>query len=448
MTRVAPRLFALAIALAVIAPMERSIAQGAQSSTRRARFERDGIIWEARAWALPYAADISPEAKLAGLSRIWMEAKVNFPNFAAIAEIDWDSVYMDHIPRVTGTTSTYEYYRLLQRMMATLQDGHSDVFLPAEVRATLSAPPLDIDRIEGRTFITSVRSRGLVEDGLVRGLQILRIDGEPVDAYVDRVRAPFVTSNTPQHREVVRYSRDLLLGPRNEPVRLTLARATGEQFDRVVPRTGSAVTTNPRTEFRMLPGRIAYVALHTFGTDSVQRDFERWIPQIRQSAGLIIDVRQNSGGSGVLAYNILGYFAADSFALPELRSRQYIATRRAWGSAGTWWSPGPQKWPGLGENRLVLPVIMLVGPRTLSAADVFAEAFRVNTMGTIIGEPTGGSTGDPVSFALPGGGIARIATSRNLGAVMPDVVVGRTAADLVAGRDAALDEAVRRLKDR
>lgn len=432
--------------LAIVAPADGAYAQGTAPSARRTRFERDGIIWETRAWSIPYAENLSAEAKLAGLSRVWMEAKLNFPNFAHIADIDWDSVYISYIPRVTATTTTAEYYRTLQRMMVTLQDGHSDVFMPAEIAATLSAPPLRIDRIEQRTFITGVMSPRLEQEGIVGGLEILRIDGEPVDTYAERVRAPYATSNTPQAREVARYSRDLLLGDRDVPVRLTLRHAGGETVERTIARSGYQVSAAPRTEFRMLPGAIAYVALNTFGSDSVQGDFERLLPRIRGSRGLILDVRQNSGGSGVVAYNILGHFAADSFALPALRSRQYIATRRAWGQAGTWWSPGPQKWPGRSSERLTLPVVMLTGPRTLSAADVFAEAFRVNRMGTIIGEPTGGSTGDPLAFALPGGGVARVATSPNLGAVAPDVSVPRTAADFLAGRDAALTAALGRLR--
>ena len=68
--------------------------------------------------------------------------------------------------------------------------------------------------------------------------------------------------------------------------------------------------------------------------------------------------------------------------------------------------------------------------------------------GVIIGEPTGGSTGDPVSFALPGGGFGRVSTSANVGTalvghgVQPQVLVPRTVEDFLAGRDAALERAV------
>jgi len=70
----------------------------------------------------------------------------------------------------------------------------------------------------------------------------------------------------------------------------------------------------------------------------------------------------------------------------------------------------------------------------------------------VTGEPTGGSTGDPLAFALPGGGSGRVATSADVGAglvgrgVQPDVLTPRTAEDFLAGRDAALAAGIAELR--
>jgi C-terminal processing protease CtpA/Prc len=70
---------------------------------------------------------------------------------------------------------------------------------------------------------------------------------------------------------------------------------------------------------------------------------------------------------------------------------------------------------------------------------------------TLVGEPTTGSTGMPLSIALPGGGSARIVTKHDtypdgrefLGVgIQPDVFVEPTVADLMAGRDGMLEEAL------
>jgi C-terminal processing protease CtpA/Prc len=95
---------------------------------------------------------------------------------------------------------------------------------------------------------------------------------------------------------------------------------------------------------------------------------------------------------------------------------------------------------------------MLIGPRSLSATDVFAATFQTMKRGKLIGESTAGSTGDPLGFALPGGGSGRVATSTDLGpgligkGVQPDIPAPRTVKDFLAGHDAALEAGIAELK--
>lgn len=74
-------------------------------------------------------------------------------------------------------------------------------------------------------------------------------------------------------------------------------------------------------------------------------------------------------------------------------------------------------------------------------------AFRAIRRGPVVGEATGGSTGNPLAFPLPGGGWARVCSKHDVGpdgtefvgvGLRPDVAVPATAADVRAGRDAAL----------
>jgi C-terminal processing protease CtpA/Prc len=203
--------------------------------------------------------------------------------------------------------------------------------------------------------------------------------------------------------------------------------------------------------YRKLPGNIAYLAINTFNSEDAQKDFDRYFPEIRASDGLILDVRENDGGSGLIAYNILRSFTPKSFELPHWKSRQYVATLRVWGQPGGWYEPKPTVGDGKPDDFYAKPVVMLVGPRSLSATDVFAAVFQQMKRGKLVGEPTGGSTGDPLAFALPGGGSARVATSTDDGpgligrGVKPEVLVPRTIQDFLAGHDAALEAAVTEL---
>jgi carboxyl-terminal processing protease len=82
---------------------------------------------------------------------------------------------------------------------------------------------------------------------------------------------------------------------------------------------------------------------------------------------------------------------------------------------------------------------------------VFTQAHR----GKTIGEPTGGSTGMPLFFKLPGGGKARVCTKHDSFAdgrefvgvgIQPDIPAHLRRADIIAGHDSVLETAIHSLQ--
>lgn len=442
------RNFVLATLCVVLVLSRPAVSQNAQQPSRQAVLEHDGVVWASpAAWGAPFQDDLPEDLKIAGLGKLWMEVKINFPHFAGVADLDWDKTYLDFIPKVRATASTYEYYRVLQRMCALLRDGHTEVFLPKPLAERMEADlPLRIDLIENRVFVTRVESKTLELNGITAGLEILRVDGVPVHEYAETKRLPYIASNSPQHVAVKLYSYGLLSGVQARPVDVEFRAQDGTVFERRLERGPYRDKAElPVFEYRKLAGNVAYVAINSFSGDDAQKGFESHLVEIQQSAGLILDVRQNDGGSGATAYNLIGYLTDKDFVTTPWRTRQYIATLRAWGQPGGWYEAKPSTWASRPAEFYAKPVVMLIGPRCLSATDVFADTFRRLRRGKLVGEPTGGSIGDPVAFALPGGGSARVATSAEIGdgfvgrGIQPDVIVPRTVQDLLAGRDAVLE---------
>lgn len=84
---------------------------------------------------------------------------------------------------------------------------------------------------------------------------------------------------------------------------------------------------------------------------------------------------------------------------------------------------------------------------------VFTQAHR----GKTIGEPTGGSAGQPLMFKLPRGGAARVCTKHDSFAdgrefvgvgIQPDIPAHLTRADIIAGRDSVLETAIHSFQTR
>lgn len=107
----------------------------------------------------------------------------------------------------------------------------------------------------------------------------------------------------------------------------------------------------------------------------------------------------------------------------------------------------------MSRSRSLLAVGLFLA--SAAVAEDFAVAFDVAGRSALVGEATGGSTGQPLMFALPGGGQARVCTKRDtypdgrefVGVgVIPDRKVPTTVADLRAGRDRALEAAIEEVR--
>lgn len=170
-----------------------------------------------------------------------------------------------------------------------------------------------------------------------------------------------------------------------------------------------------------------------------------------RAAGLILDLRQNTGGNSQVGWDILAYLADKPFEMGVWQTRTYAPTVRAWGMATRWHTTvGPTCEP-LGTKHYGGPVVVLCGALTGSAAEDFLMAFDAMGRGTIIGEPTAGSSGQPIWFPLPGGGTGRVCASRTTypdgteyvgRGIMPDIVVRPTLADVRHNGDPVLEAAL------
>lgn len=418
-------------------------------------------FWDGPAWKAPYQPDLPENDKIAGLSRFWSEVKYNFAWFEHLPrDFDWDALYVSYIPKVRATRSTLEYYRVLQELCARLKDAHTGVYFPGALADEVYATPLVRTRwIEGRVLLSEVWDPALKQEGVVPGLEVVAVDGVPVKQYGAERVSPYQSASTAQDLDVHTFESSLLLGKAGVAVSLTLRAPDGSTFQRSLARklTREAAAQRPRLpdfEFKMLPGNIAYVALNTFGTATAQKEFERQFDEIAKSSALIFDVRNNGGGNSGYGTAILSHLIEKPAAAEEWRSREYVPAKRAWGSLPGWTGGKPMTQPSR-DQRYGKPVVVLTSARTGSAAEDFTVDFDLMGRGKIIGEPTGGSTGQPLSFPLPGGGSARVCSKQNrypdgrqfVGVgIQPQIRVQPTVADFRAGRDPVLEKALEYLR--
>ncbi|HTD40980.1 MAG TPA: S41 family peptidase [Mucilaginibacter sp.] len=413
------------------------------------KLNEEGALWKNTTLKTPYKTNLSDAEKVAGLSLLWSQAKYNFVNFDHL-DIDWNQTYLDYLPKVQNTKSTAEYYKVLINFYAQLKDGHTNVYAPDSLAAEFySRPPFRTELIEGRVFVSLVFSDSLYKSGIVPGLEVIKIDGEPVISYAEKNIRPYASSSTPQDMEIREFSYQLLSGPKNKPIIIEFKDKNGKTINRTIARTGYHDVKGLKTMEYQTIGNVGYLTINNFEDNKIIKQFDSlYTTEIAKTKGLIIDIRYNGGGDGGIGFNILKRLTDKPFLNSQAKILQHSSRPY---DEPLWDNLGYGRWGPNGKIFYNKPVIILIGPRTFSAAEDFTVAFDYMKRGTLVGLPTGGSTGQPVPFSLPGGGNARVCGKRDtypdgkefvgIG-IMPNVTVKKTIKDLLSGKDAAKDKAL------
>ncbi len=425
--------------------------------------EKRGKLWsENSAIATPYKAALSEAEKVAGLSKLWAEARFNFPFFDRVPDLDWDASYMAALAEVRAAQTTEDYYRVLMRFVETLKDGHTRVVPPGELMDRFNGvTAVDTRLIEGKIIVTAVSDPALAAKGVRQGAELVAIDGKPALDYAAREISPYVYGFTPQDRAIWQYGFQLLRGPVGQPVRLTLKDAGGKIISAEAQHVhndgpfGILPKMAVSAAFKMLPDNIAYLQINEFVDDAGLKILTENFAAASSARGLVIDIRENGGGNDDNSDDLVKVLADKPFRGSGWRTVNYKAAQRSWSRPVGWFrSPAPTFQPNP-DLHYARPVAVLISGRTYSAAEDFLVAFLSSGRGKLVGETSGGSTGNPMFIKLPGGGMAFICTKDDFFAdghafegvgIAPDIAVKPTIADIRAGRDTVLERAVSLLK--
>ncbi|HWI52257.1 MAG TPA: S41 family peptidase [Symbiobacteriaceae bacterium] len=387
-----------------------------------------------------------PAERALALATIWSEAKYNFTYWDLLpGEAWWDEQFREYLPRVLHADTEAEYWDLLVRFARLLGDGHTGVSLPHHLRRQETTPPLRILAVEGRPVVVE-------GDLLPPGTEILAVDGEPAAQVRARLEAN-VESSTRHYTEAATAAR-ILRGPAGTDVNVTVRRWDGTEYDVRLKRTGPLLPPDRVDVDNLGDGRLR-VTICTFGEMEVAEEFHRRFPDFQGVTGLVIDLRRNGGGSGSAAHSILARLLTAPAQSARVQLRTYIPAIRAWGGTQRWLvDPPDQILPDTTRPGFTGPVAVLTSPFTASAAEDFLVAFRTAGRGPIIGEPSNGSTGQPLVVRLPGGGAFRVCCKRDTmpdgevfvgKGITPDIPCAPTITGIASGRDEVLEAAISQL---
>lgn len=413
-------------------------------------------MYETPALETPFQENLSEEEKIAGLSKFWMQTKFSFANFDLVPKLNWDSLYLAYLPKVQQTQTSLEYYYQLAEMCAKLKDSHTNILPPQELMDSVYGNvPLTTKLIEGKVLVEEVKDTTLAIHGLRKGQEVISVNGLPVKEYAAQYVIPYQSASTLQNMEVLAYHHYFLAGQAGQNVMIVVKDSKGKEQEFSLKRIPlndywKLPKARPAFEFRMLEGNVAYIALNNFFDNTAVNEFIKHLDSIRKADAIVLDVRENPGGNGSVGYSILEHFITKPVLSSVWESPKFIPVYKAWGrTLSPYTEEGTILMPV--EQALTQAVVMLVSAKTFSASEDFAVAFRAAERGLIVGEPTGGSTGQPLIFSLPGGFRARVCAKKELYpdgqpfvgiGIQPDIVVKTTVEAFRDGKDEVLEAAL------
>lgn len=318
----------------------------------------------------------------------------------------------------------------IRGMLDALGDQHTSFMAPTEFE-TLNRQMQGYDGIgayvstdgDFLTVIEPITGSPAEAAGLRSGDEIVAIDGEDMNGVLPEI------------------ARTKVLGPAGSSVILTIRReGVDEPFDVEITRAHVVI---PSVESEMLEGQIAYVSLSTFGETSAE-ELSDAIQNLltNQPNGLILDLRNNTGGYLDSAIDVGSLFLADGIIAYE----EYgDGTRVSFETT-------------VDEIAIDIPLIVLVNEWSASASELVAGALQDRGRAQLVGTTTFGK--GTVQSLLPISGdqgavkitIARWLTPNGNNVheigITPDYEVEFTEEDMLAGIDPQLERAVELLSQR
>jgi len=241
---------------------------------------------------------------------------------------DWDAVRRLYRPLALTADSRDAFAAIVSDVLGELYDAHTHISdPPADARR---GPYFDLwvePAHDGSAIVTSVRESSAAADVGVRvGDALVAVDARPIAAIAAGI-APRCLSRPDPAATAYAYN-VAASGRRSQPRTLSLRSRDGRIRPLLIPVKRPAEL--PNVDSRMLPGNIGLIVIRSFADDAVIASVDAALLTFKDTAGLIIDVRENGGGDTAVARPIMGRFITEPKPYARMRRRDGAGLGAPW----------------------------------------------------------------------------------------------------------------------
>lgn len=291
---------------------------------------------------------------------------------------DWNRVRALYRPTAIAAPSSEAFVEVLGQVLAELYDAHTSLAEPpvGSPRGPLS--DMIVEWRDGRARIGAIADdSGAAETDLALGDVILAVGGQPVETLA-RALTPRCLTRPDPAAEAYGLGR-AVAGIRGQERRYLIARGDASH-EVVLPLRPAPPQPKPDVEWRRLDDGAGYVVIRSFAEDAVAERFDQALAELRDTPGLIIDVRNNGGGDTAVARPIMGRFIREPKPYCRMRRREGRGLSAFWTEMVE--PSGPFTYDA--------PVVVLADHWSGSMAEGFPLGMRGLGRATVVGTQTMG----------------------------------------------------------
>ncbi len=401
--------------------------------------------------------------------------------YTELYQLEWDALESGYAPRFAEAEAAEDadaYALAMRDFIWEIPDGHVSmplshlsVVFREETDGGLGLSLSELD--DGRIVVSYLLDGGPAANaGLQLGAEILSWDGGTLQEAMDREFVWAHQALSTEHTLRLQQLRYITRFPIGTDVEIAFRNPDSEEDETVTLTTISERASFNNSsffagiegwelplEYEILPSGYGYVTIYSFNDDE-RLTIELWERMIEtfndeDVPGIIIDMRQNGGGSGYLADQLGAYFYDEEHIL-GYSSAYNEAT------GGFYLDPNSEdrfcQPEGLEEPRYAGEIAVIIAPGCFSACEFFSYNLTIEDRAAIVGHyPTGGLGGAVDDFLMPEDMTIRFTVVRALDAdknihieaqgVAPTVSVPVTLESLTSGGDPLLEAAEAHLTD-
>jgi len=394
--------------------------------------------------------------RLLGLFRLWNAMKYFFP-YIDIVDGEWNTLLLEHIPKMLAGTDRLSYELTLMSLASHLHDAH--VFFESALGRNRHArfdtifgafvPPILFTEAEGHLVVLRQIPLRNYEHMLMPGDVILRVNGVDINAiiaeklnyvsYPNEEKALFYLTYYMILRQKSNY---LLMGIhilRNGiEIEVEVETINRQQYQTLF---NTPISTMAHERLDNNIGLINPSRLQNGSTQYIMEYFA-------DTDGLIVDLRQRPGESSfhLILANYLVEEPKPFFKLTKPSQSipgVFKELQRGYSGAG-WWLDSDTYFYDK-------PVVLLMDERTFSFGETTIMSLRNGSNVTVVGSNSMGANGDIRRLPLPGGVTMNFSSvgvftpdgdqTQRIG-LSPDIRVSRTIAGIRDSRDELMEAAV------